>query len=303
MVLVMRIVLIIALGTLALGACGGADDGAAEAELRIVATTTILGDVVAAVAGPDAVVTVLISPGADPHDFQPSARQAGAIRDADLVVANGLGLEQAFDRLLDAADEQGTLLAVAPELDPLPVAEPGHDGLDPHVWLDPIRMADAALLIGDALADVAPDIEWPERAELYAQQLEALHADIEAQVASIPAERKVLVTNHDVLGYFAARYGFDVVGVIIPGGGTAAEPSAQDIEQLADKIEHVGVPAIFGETTHPGRLAETLRDEVGAEIEVVELYTESLGEPGSGATTYIEMMRTNVTRIVDALVA
>lgn len=295
----MRIVLILAsLSLLVATSCSHESGAGPDAPRQVIATTSILGDVVAEVAGAEAEVTVLIPRGADPHEFRPSARQAAAIRSADLVVANGLGLEEGVQSLLEAAEEEGRLLAVAPELDPLTVNGAGQD---PHVWLDPLRMAEAARRIGDRLAAVDSSVDWEASAEAYAGVLEQLHREIEAELSTIPAERRALVTGHNVLAYFADRYGFEVVGVIIPGGGTGAEASAQDIEALAREIERRNVPAIFGETTQPRRLAEALRAEAGVRVEVVELYTESLGERGSDAASYVEMMRTNVARIVAGL--
>jgi zinc/manganese transport system substrate-binding protein len=119
-------------------------------------------------------------------------------------------------------------------------------------------------------------------------------------VSAVPAGRRTLVTNHEVFGYFADRYGFDVVGAVIPAGTTQAEPSAEQLAELADTIEERGVPAIFVETSSPTRLADALAEEVG-DVDVVELFSESLGDEGSGGETYAAMMRTNATRIADAL--
>jgi zinc/manganese transport system substrate-binding protein len=123
---------------------------------------------------------------------------------------------------------------------------------------------------------------------------------VEQLLAAVPPERRVLVTNHDVFGYFAERYGFEVLGAVIPAGSTLAEPSAHDLDDLATLIEQAGVPAVFADTSAPSRLADALAGE-GTDVEVVELYSESLGEPGSEGATYIGMVRTNARRIADAL--
>ena len=136
----------------------------------------------------------------------------------------------------------------------------------------------------------------------YLDALEALDAEVEALVATVPPDDRLLVTNHEVFGYFADRYDFEVVGAIIPGGSTLAEPSAAELADLVRQIDERGVPAMFAETSSPTRLAEALAAE-GADVEVVELYSESLGEPGSPGDTYLGMVRTNAERIAAALAA
>ncbi len=283
---------VLALALLA-AACGDAS-GSGEERVSVVATTTILGDVVRAVAGDDADVAVILPVGADPHDYQPSARQVAAIANADLVVANGLGLEQGLGKVLD---EAGRLLEVGPQLDPRPFGD-GDD--DPHVWMDPRRMADAARLVAGELAAAHPAVDWAGRAEAYAVDLLAADEKIAEILAAVPEERRILVTNHDSLGYFADRYGLTVVGTVIPGGATLAEPSSAELAELVAVIERTGVPAIFAETTEPAALAEALAAEAGG-IEVVELYVGSLGEPGSGAATLAGMLITDAERIAGAL--
>jgi zinc/manganese transport system substrate-binding protein len=134
----------------------------------------------------------------------------------------------------------------------------------------------------------------------YIAQLEALDAEVEGLLVAIPSDRRVLVTNHEVFGYFADRYGFEVAGTIIPGGSTADGADARALAELAELIEHEGVPAIFADTSSSGELAATLADEVG-DIGVVELFSESLGSDGSDGATYLDMVRTNATRIANAL--
>lgn len=177
------------------------------------------------------------------------------------------------------------------------------EGDDPHLFTDPARMAEAVEHIAEELAEHVDGLDTPEfrdRVAGYVDDLEALDAEVEEILEAVPADRRVLVTNHDVFGYFADRYGFEVLGVIIPGGSTLAEPSARELAALAAEIEEEGVPAIFAEVSAPARLAEALAGE-GQDVDVVELFTESLGEAGSGGETYLEMVRTNAERIADAL--
>lgn len=294
--------------TIAATGCGDGSDAAEpdpDADLpQIVVTTTVLGDVTANVAGEDAGIEVLLPPGADPHGYQASARQVAAIDEADLVIANGLGLEEGLtDVLQAAADDGANVLEVGELLDPIPFGAAGHGrgDLDPHIWLDPVRMAEAARLIATELAALEPGVDWATRAEAYAADLGDAHVEIESILSQVPAESRKLVTSHRAFGYFADRYGFEIVGVVIPGGSTLADPSSAELSSLVETIEHERVRAIFAETTEPIDLAEAVAAEVGRDVEVVELHTGSLGEPGSGADTLIGMLVTNAARIAAAL--
>jgi zinc/manganese transport system substrate-binding protein len=140
-----------------------------------------------------------------------------------------------------------------------------------------------------------------EAAEAYHDELETLDAEVEALVAGIPADKRVLITNHEVFGYFADRYGFEVAGAIIPSGSTLDGTSASDLAELAELIDDENVPAIFSDVSASDQLAQTLADEVGSDVKVVELFTESLGDSDSEGATYIDMVRTNATRIAEAL--
>jgi zinc/manganese transport system substrate-binding protein len=299
-----------ALLTAAVAACGDAAPGGDETVgPAIVVSNSILADLTRQVTGDGAEVEVLMALGQDPHDFAPSAAQASALGSADLVIAFGLGLEAGMDGILQGVADGGRLLEVGPSVNPLPFGGDGdrevddRGAFDPHVWFDPLRMAQAVELIGDRLAAVDPERAeaWVAAAELAAADLTALDQELAGVLEGIPPERRLLVTNHDVLGYFAARYYFEVVGVIVPGGSTLAEPSPADLADLVDAIVGTGVTAIFAETTQPIRLAEVVAAEVGRPVAVVELFTESLGEEGSGAETYANMMRLDAERIAEAL--
>jgi zinc/manganese transport system substrate-binding protein len=275
---------------------GGGAAGGDGGDAHVVVTTSILGDVVENLVGDDARVEVLMPPGADPHEFALSARQAADLREADLVVANGGGFEEGFDDALEAAEDDGATVARA--VDAVELIDE-----DPHFFNDPARMAVAAEALAATLADEVPGLDtraFSERARAYVTELESLDAEVEAVLAAVPAEQRKLVTNHDVFAYFADRYGFTVVGTVIPAVTTQAEPGAGELDELAATIEAEGVPAVFADTSSPESLAETLAAEVG-DIEVVQLYSESLGEPGSDGDTYLAMVRTNARRIAAAL--
>lgn len=299
------------------GGCGG-DRGTEDAAgPTVVVTTTILGDIVRQVVGDSAEVEVVMPAGADPHDFAASARQTERMAEADLLVVNGAGFEEGLDRVIDRAEEAGVdVFRFADHVDLLAGgehsdehedekhadeehADEGAD--DPHFWLDPVRVADGVRALGDAVAELdTVRAGARDAAGRYASELEQLDREIEAALAAVPADRRKLVTNHEVLRYFADRYDFSVVGAVIPSLTTRADASAADVDELAALIRRESVPAIFVETAAPTRLAAALARSAG-DVEIVELYTESLGSPGSGAATYAEMMRTNATRIAQAL--
>ena len=300
---------LIAVGTvagLAIAGCGDGDGSAGGPDrAAIVVTTPILGDVVENLTGGAAEIEVIMPAGVDPHEFQPSARQAADVRDADVLVANGGGFEAGLEDTLDGAADDGVAVFEAVDhVDPL--AAPEHpDEPDPHFFTDPARMATAAEALAAVLAAEVPALdtrEFQDHAAAYVAELRALDAEVAAILDPVPPERRKLVTDHDVFAYFADRYDFEIVGAVIPSTTTQASPSAGDIDDLAALIEREGVPAVFANTSSPADLADTLAAEVG-DVEVVSLFSESLGDEASGAGTYAGMVRTNATRIADALAA
>ena len=316
---------------LLLTACG--DDGEAagpvdEEQPVAVVTHSLLGDVVRNVVGDQADVEVVMPPGTDPHEFEPSAAQVALVYSADLVVANGLGFEAGLLDAIDSAAGDGiTILSLGEHLDPLPLDESDHgeeyqeavrkdeqaDELegnehepgaeDPHWFTDPLRMIDAVHLVAAAVSDIDDvDVHVVDaNADAYAADLENADAEIATELSAIPPADRQLVTNHEVFGYFAERYRFEVVGTVIPSGTTLAEPSSADVAALEGVIRETQVPAIFADTSSPSALADMLATDTGNDIQVVELFSESLGGPGSGGATYLEMIHTNADRIVDAL--
>ncbi|MET0697859.1 MAG: metal ABC transporter substrate-binding protein [Acidimicrobiia bacterium] len=283
---------------LTLAACSGGTDEA-EGGLAVVATTSIVGDIAAAVVGDEGEVEVLIPIGVDAHDFSPSSRQASLLASADLVLASGLGLEAGLEDVLASVANDGVqVLEVAPLVEPIEFRDGG--ALDPHFWMDPTRVGDAAVAVADALDAHHPG-GWQERAAAYAAGMKATDGEIEGILAVVSQDHREMVTNHEAFGYFAARYGFETIGVVVPGGSTLTEPSSAELAHLVEVMEQSGTSAIFAETTQPTALAEAVAAELGDDVEVVELFTESLGEPGSGAETLSGMLLTNARRISEAL--
>ena len=292
----------------------------------VVVTTSILGDVVGELVGDDLELVVLMGPDVDPHDFALSAADAARMRDAALVVANGLELEPGIDDALDAVAEEGTtVLRVAELVDPLPFAhgdddrahgdddhahgEPdhAHGELDPHFWWDPSRMAVAVGAIREALVAVegVDTRAIDARRDDLLVRLAVAEAEMERLLAAIPEDRRRIVTNHDALGYLADRFGLEVVGTVIPGSSTSVASDAASFAELVRTVEELGVDVVFADNTDSVALAEQLASELvgrgDLELVVVRLYTDALGPAGSGADTYLGMLVTTASTIAEAL--
>jgi zinc/manganese transport system substrate-binding protein len=307
------------------GVPAGETESAASGDLTVAVTTTVLGDVVSQLVGDLAEVVTIMPPGANPHDFQASARDAAQLADADAIIVNGGGFEEALLSVVRGAESDGV-----PVLDALELladhAEPAeedhghedgeeegahedegeqghaHDG-DAHFFTDPLAVAAVVDGLAEALPEQVPGLDAAqlrEQADALVADLEALHAEIESTLEVVPADQRVLVTDHDVLESFAERYGFEVVATVIPTGSTSDGVSGGALAELAEVLRATGVPAVFTEQTASAELADTLAAEVG-DVAVVPLYAESLGPEGSEAATYAAMMRVNAERIADAL--
>lgn len=322
----------------AVGTASGTDgdSSAPDADVpTVVVTTNVLGDVVEAVLGDAAEVVTIMPVGADPHDFQASGQEVDAMNSADALIVNGADFEEGLLDVIDGATEEGVptfeAISVVDTLefgdhddhdaedhgdedhadedeDHADEAEQegeDHDdsGMDPHFFADPVRMATAVDGIVEFLLDevaFADPGAVETSAAAYAAELTALDEEVAGLVENVPEAQRVLVTNHEVFGYFADRYGFEVVGAVIPGGSTTDSASAGELAELAEVVEAEGVPAIFADTSSSDDLVDALASEVG-DIAIVELYSESLGEPGSDGSTYVDMVRANAERITTAL--
>lgn len=307
------------------------DQAAAPAVVEgpsVVVTTTILGSVVGNIltcaVGSDASMTVVMPIGADPHDFQPSSEQVAAMSTAELVVANGLFLEEGLVSVLESLETDGVnVLHVAELVDPLPFAdehadehaddeadddhadeaegERAHGDFDPHFWFDMERMALVAELVGSELATATGVSDYEDCGVSVATDIRSAEADVIAALQAVPEESRILVTDHDAFGYFADRYDFHVAGVVIPGGSTLSDPSSRELAELVEVIERENVPAIFANTATSSDVVTSLAAEIGRDIKVVALFVGSLGGPGSGAEDYTSMMVLNASLIADAL--
>ncbi|NLT34470.1 MAG: zinc ABC transporter solute-binding protein [Gaiellales bacterium] len=290
----------------AVGGCGGGQEAPGPEsgpEPSVLAVESFLADIAQNVAGDRLKVDVLLPSGVDPHSFQPSPADAGRVSVAHVVIVNGAGLEAFLADLMNASGSQARVVEASAGLQPR-LSRWGDEAgeSDPHFWLDPVMVKTYVDNIRDGLAaaDPAGAAEYERNAAAYQVELDELNAWIVSQVQRVPSGRRLLVTNHENLGYFADRYGFQLVGTLLAGVSSGASPSAQDLAKLEDDIRRLGVPAVILETGADPKLAQQVAQDTGARV-VTEVHTHALGPAGGSADTYLDMMRHNVTVIVDAL--
>lgn len=305
---------VVAATALALTSCAagaGGDSAPGPGDVSLVATTTPLGSVTSQIAECAGGTSLTLMPvNADPHDFSASSAQVADLARADLVIANGLGLEGGLHSALEQIEADGTeVLDIAERVDPLPWGEGDHEGheghshgeFDPHFWLDAARMAEAAQLIGDTAVELTGDGEWARCGTEVSDELRSLDTEIRDTLSVIPEERRILVSDHEAIGYFNAAYDFRSGGVVIPGGSTEAQPSSRELADLAADIREQNIPVIFSSATTNQALVEAVAAEAGEGVQVVPLHQGSVGPEGSAAADYQGMMRENARLIVDAL--
>lgn len=286
-------------------------------KLKVVATTTIVGDVVKQVAGDVVELKLLMPASADPHAYQPTPQDLATVAEADLIFINGLGFEQFLQEMLENAGTTNPVISVSDGISPLELTEGehhdeeaeehhneeehNHGTTDPHVWWNPQNVQHWSQNIVQALSQADPihaDL-YQANAQQYQQELETLDQWVAEQVSQIPPEQRVLVTDHDSLGYLADRYQFEIVGAIIPAYSTAAAPSAQELSALQTVIVEHGAKAIFvGNTANP-QLAAQLAQDLG--VQWVMIYTDSLSEADGPASSYLNLVRYTIQAIVQAL--
>ena len=304
--------------TLWAAACGAATESpqvpaTGTGSLKVLVAETFLADIVRNVAGSAASVEALMPVGADPHAYELTPAGAVKVAKCDVLVVNGSGFEPMLDQMLENIGENAEVIEASAglasrtaregeEVEQAGAEEHHHDQGDPHFWLDPTLVVTYVANIRDGLseADPANAATYAANAAAYSRSLRELDGWITQQIGAIPAERRLLVTNHESFGYFADRYGFTVVGTVVPSVGTGASPSAQQLARLIDTIKGTGIRAIFLETGSNPDLAEQVAAETGITV-VTQLYTHSLTEAGGPAPTYLDMMRANTEAIVAAL--
>jgi zinc/manganese transport system substrate-binding protein len=281
---------------LAAPGCGDSEgeDGSGGGEAAAVATTVIVGDIVGSVGGERVQVETLVPTDADPHEHEPRPSDAVALAEADVVVKSGGDLDEWLDDLIESAGGDAVEVTLLDSV--------RSRGDDPHWWQDPRNVMLATAAVRDALVEADPDGRraYERNAAAYLRELRALDRDIERCMQRVPPEKRKLVTTHDALGYFAERYGVEVIGSVIPALSTQAQPSAKDVDALVDQIRDEGVEAIFPEAAVSQRLERAISGASGAEIGR-ELWADTLGGEGSGAETYLDAMRANADALAEGM--
>lgn len=270
---------------------------AAQTEkLPVVASFSILGDLVEQVGGDRVAVTTLVGPDGDAHVYQPTTADARHIAHAQVVFVNGLGFEGWLERLIAAAKSKGAVVTLGRGV----TARTGEEGADPHAWQDVANTKIYVAEIRDALsaADPAGAESYAGRAAAYLARLDALDAEIASALGAVPKERRRVVSTHDAFGYFSARYGVEFIAP--QGVSTEAEASARDIARIIQAVKQNKVGAVFLENVSDPRLAKRIAAETGARIGGT-LYSDALSGPKEDGANYIDMMRHNVRELTRAL--
>jgi ABC-type Zn uptake system ZnuABC Zn-binding protein ZnuA len=280
---------------------GAAPAAAQDARPNVVATFSVVGDLVQRVGGDRINLTVLVGADGDTERYEPTPGDAQALASAAIVFENGLGSEPWLDRLYAGSRSSAQRKRISDGVDLIRAQEHGTE-LDPHIWHDPVSMIQATYNVRDTLSavDQANADAYASNADAYVAQLQSLHGWITDRVATLPAERRKLVTSHDTFGYFARRYGFQIVGAGLESFFTDAQPSAGDIARLVRDIRAAGVPVVFVENVTDPRLMQRVASEAWVTVGP-SLYTDALGAAGSPGGTYLDMMTYNVNSIVGAL--
>jgi manganese/zinc/iron transport system substrate-binding protein len=293
----------------AVSACSGHVSAPEEDDrLRVVATTTIVGDLVRTIGGSEVQLEVLMGPGVDPHLYKASAGDVRRMSSAKAIFFNGLHLEGKMTEVLERMGERGVTTLAVGECMPAEdlITSAGFSGLyDPHVWFDVGLWAQATSCVADALAELVPAHAdaFRNRAQTYHDELMAFDSWVHGRVGDLEPEQRVLVTAHDAFSYFGRAYDFEVYGLL--GVSTASEAGTSDVKKLAHFVVERRVPAIFVETSVPPRYVQALKEAVEAQEFAVEiggtLFSDSLGDSGTPAGTYIGTVRANVETIVTEL--
>lgn len=285
------------------GDLGRSDLVAAGGPVRVVATYSILGDWVRTVGGDRIELTVLVGPEGDAHTYEPTPRDSVSLAEADVIFENGLGFEVWLDRLFEASGSKAKRVVVTERIEPRELAvSASRTEIDPHVWHLPENAMVMVEAVTSALERADPDgmSGYRDRHAAYVGQLQELDAWISRQTASIPEDRRKLVTTHDTFGYLADRYGFEVLSVLGSVSSESSDPSARQVAEIIDRIRELKIPAVFAENILNPRLTRTIAAGAGVQI-VPTLYTDALGPADSPGGDYLGMMRFNVKTIAEAL--
>ncbi|MGD9656041.1 MAG: metal ABC transporter substrate-binding protein [Methylocystis sp.] len=265
-------------------------------KIPVVASFSIIGDLVREVGGDRVSVTTIVGPDGDAHVYEPSPADGRRIAKARLIFVNGLGFEGWLDRLIRAAKSKGEVVTLGKGV----AARTGEEGLDPHAWQDVANAKIYVEAIRDALTAADPEgaQAYKANADAYLARLDALDADIRQAIDALPKERRRVVSTHDAFGYFSAHYGVEFIAP--QGVSTEAEVSARDVARIIDAVRTHKVAAVFVENIADPRLAKRIASETGARMGGV-LYSDALSDAKGDGATYIDMMRHNVKELTKAL--
>lgn len=287
---------------LALAACQATPQSPAQestpgAELSVLAAETFLADIAQNVAGERVAVESILPLDLDPHTYEPTPQDLVKITNSQLLIVNGAGFEFWMDELIENSGGEQLVIEASEGL-----AESSERPGDPHFWLDPVSVITYVENIRDGLSTVDPagELVYRRNAAAYIDELKMLDVWIMDYVKQLPKERRILVTNHESFGYYADRYGFEIIGTIIPSASTGSSPSAQQLVQLVDEIRRTNAPAIFLESGSNPQLAEQVARETDVKV-IGDLYTHSISPPDGAAPSYLDMMMYNTRTIVEAL--
>jgi ABC-type Zn uptake system ZnuABC Zn-binding protein ZnuA len=274
--------------------CGDGGGSGDDASVSVVATTTQVADLVANVGGKRVALDSILRPNSDPHEYEPRPSDAAALAKADVVFRSGGDLDEWLDEVVDSAGGDAQQVTLIDSV--------RREGDDPHWWQDPRNAILAVAAISDALIDADPAgrAGYERRAAAYTARLRRLDAEVARCIDRVPQAKRKLVTTHDALGYFAARYGIDVIGAVIPSLSTQAQPSAKDVNELVGQIKRERVEAIFPEASLSRRLEQAISRESGAEVGG-QLWADTLGPEGSSGATYLDSIRANAAALAQGM--
>lgn len=274
-----------------------------SSRLRVVVTHSILSEIVVNVGDDRLDVVTLVGPNSDVHTYEPTPADAKAVAGAAVIVENGLAFEPWIDKLYQSSGSKAMRVVASQGFKPRTLVEEGREEVDPHCWQDVKGAMQMTRNVADGLAktDPAGTQTYRSNAQAYLARLEDLDRYIVEKVQTLPPDRRILLTSHDSLGYFANRYGFKVLGSALASLTTEmGDPSAQKIAVVIDEIRQSKVPTIFMENMHNPKVLEQIGKEAGVRVDT-SLYTDALGPKGSPGESYLKMMRFNVDTIVGSL--
>jgi zinc/manganese transport system substrate-binding protein len=266
------------------------------------ATESFLADIAQNVAGNRIRVDTLLPVTVDPHEYQPKPQDVTKLAQAQVLIINGLGYESWLQKTLDSLGGQRLVIVATNGLAPAPDPSGKNSAGDPHMWMNPLNVINYVQQIRDGLSQADPagkDI-YSRNADAYIVKLQSLDQWVKSQVSQLPVQKRLLITNHDALGYFAKAYNFKIIGAIIPSVTTDASPSAQQLASLIDTIKRSGARAIFLDIGENQKLAQQIASETSVVV-ITNLYVESTSGPNGPAPSYTDMIKHDVIAILDAL--